>query len=270
MASSLKGALTLTVPATRRAILLSLLLWLPAAWLGEARWCDGWRCWALWPSPARRTTAGRRSGTTRRTGPGSPCPGSRSGGPRRASRASGSSSATTRRSRTWSTGATASGARSAPPPRARAPRREPQVQDPRARQDRPPGVWAAHGVPDPGRGLDVRGVPAGPAHPLGEEQKKAPQGRREERHALLGGGHELDGDRARAPRRAPRDGRGGFEAPRAPGPRGRSSARPSWATRRRRSPACRRTASSSSASRSPSARRRARSPPAAASSSAVP
>ena len=160
--------------------------------------------------------------------------------------------------------------KAAPPPRARAPRREPQVQDPRARQDRPAGVRAAHGVPDPGRGLDVRGVPAGPAHPLGEEQKKAPQGRREERHALLGGGHELDGDRARAPRRAPRDGRGGFEAPRAPGPRGRSSARPSWATRRRRSPACRRTASSSSASRSPSARRRARSPPAAASSSAVP
>ena len=72
----------------------------------------------------------------------------------------------------------------------------------------------------------------------------------------------------RAARRA--TGAGPEAPPRAPGPRGRSSARPSWATRRRRSPACRRTASSSSASRSPSARRRARSPPAAASSSAVP
>ena len=74
----------------------------------------------------------------------------------------------------------------------------------------------------------------------------------------------------RARRAARRATDAGPEAPRAPGPRGRSSARPSWATRRRRSPACRRTASSSSASRSPSARRRARSPPAAASSSAVP
>lgn len=96
-----------------------------------------------------------------------------------------------------------------------APRRGAQVQDPRARQDRLAGVRPAHGVPDPGRGLDVRGVPAGPAHPLGEEQKKAPQGRREERHALLGGGHELDGDRARAPRRAPRESRGPRGAPRA-------------------------------------------------------